>query len=73
MYIGETSDPTKRLIYHNNGLQRWTKRGVPWQLVAVIPFVEKRSACQEERRLKTCKNKSYLKKYICIHGKKWQT
>ena len=32
-YIGSTSDLTKRIKEHNSGKSKFTKGGIPWELV----------------------------------------
>jgi putative endonuclease len=71
VYIGETADVLKRLAYHNQGRQRFTKKGISWYVVAFIPFNFRSEALREERRLKKMKNRKYLKKYILERGKKF--
>ena len=71
LYIGETSNLENRLKYHNQGRQRYTKKGVPWQKIAYVTFENKLKALKEERHLKKCKNKNYYKKYILNYAKKW--
>ena len=70
IYVGETSNIVQRFMYHNAGRQRYTKKGVPWQFVAYVPFNTKLKAKTEERRLKQCRNRMYYKKYILEHGEK---
>jgi putative endonuclease len=70
MYIGETKELKKRIEYHNLGLQRYTKHGIPWTLIAFVNFTSRDEALKEEKRLKKIKNRSYYKKYIIEHGKK---
>lgn len=69
VYIGETADVLSRLHQHNAGLQRYTKKGVPWIFVAYIPFQTASEARKEEWRLKRAKNRDYLRWYIQEFGK----
>ncbi len=71
VYIGETVDILRRLEYHNQGRQRFTKKGTPWNMIAFVPFNSRQDALKEERRLKKCKNREYIKKYILERGKKF--
>lgn len=63
-YIGTSSDPEKRLINHNLGRQRWTKRYIPWELIFKINLSNKSTALKLERKLKNYKNPTYIKKLI---------
>ena len=64
VYIGETGNLSNRLECHNLGLQRYTKRGVPWKLIGCRKYGNRLEALKEERRLKKCKNKNYYKQYL---------
>ena len=70
IYIGQTSNVRERVEFHNLGLQRYTKKGIPWKLIALVSFESKNEALKEERRLKKCRNKEYYKWYMLTHGKK---
>ena len=63
-YIGYTWDVEQRLIKHNAGGSRWTKRGIPWHIVCVRSFKTKGDAIREEKRLKHLKSRKALEKYI---------
>ena len=70
IYIGESTDVINRLDYHNRGLQRYTKCGIPWKLIRFVNFKNRKEALGEEKRLKKCKNKKYYKYYLLENGKK---
>ncbi len=63
-YVGYTSDINERLKKHNSGGSTWTRRGIPWKIVFVKKFVNKREAMQFERYLKKMKSRRILEKYI---------
>ncbi len=63
-YVGHTSDLNKRLAHHNAGLNRWSKRGIPWQLVYSEQFFTKSEACKRELYLKTGKGREELAKVV---------
>ncbi len=71
VYIGETSNVSERFHYHNQGRQRFTKRGIPWKVIAFVTFSSRIEALKEERRLKNCRNREYLKWYILERGRKF--
>jgi putative endonuclease len=51
-YIGHTQNILKRLQHHNAGLNRWSKRGVPWQLMYSEEYESKSEAFKREMYLK---------------------
>ncbi len=65
LYIGFTNDLRKRLIQHNQGLNKSTKYRIPFVLVYYETYLSEKDARIRERRLKRFKN-SYteLKKRI---------
>ena len=67
-YIGESIDVSNRLAHHNQGKQRFTKSGIPWELILIRKFLTRQDALKEEKRLKKCKNRKYLEWYIKNHS-----
>jgi putative endonuclease len=63
-YIGSTSDINKRLIRHNAGFEKYTKRGVPWILVYHEKFDSKSEATKREYEIKRKKSKRYIEQLI---------
>ena len=65
LYIGFTKDLKKRLVKHNEGLDRSTKYRIPFVLVYYEAYFSEKDARTRERKLKKFKN-SYgeLKKRI---------
>ena len=59
-YKGSTEDYLKRLSEHNSGESKFTRTKMPWKLVFVREFNNKKEALIEEKRLKKC-NKEYLR------------
>ena len=64
LYIVYTKDLVKRMLNHNKGKQRWTRRGVPWKMICNIGVETKKEAIVLEKRLKKYKNPKHLKKLI---------
>ena len=60
-YIGKTNDLKLRLSWHNRGLTKSTKPGIPWKLIYYQAFLNKKDASQEELFLKTGKGRERLK------------
>ncbi len=51
-YKGFSTDPLKRLFAHNNAESQFTSSKIPWSLVAVFVFDNKKSALIFERKIK---------------------
>jgi putative endonuclease len=51
-YVGMSSDPGKRLHFHNLGLNKSTKSGVPWNLVWRSDSMTKTEAHNLEIKIK---------------------
>ncbi len=51
-YKGFSENPKKRLETHNDGKSRYTKLFIPWKLVYVEEFTDKRQALKREKGLK---------------------
>ena len=62
-YKGMSSDPYKRLMYHNKGLNRYTRSRIPWELVYIEKCKDKRSALIREKQLKKY-NHIYIQELI---------
>ena len=60
-YVGYTKDIDKRLKHHNLGLNRWSRRGIPWKLVYLERYNIKKEAIRRERFLKTGKGREFVK------------
>jgi putative endonuclease len=64
-YIGYSDDPDKRLIQHNEGMNRSTKFGFPnWIIVYREPFPTRIEALKREKAIKARKSKMYLRSLI---------
>lgn len=59
-YKGSTSDYSRRLNEHNEGINKYTKGKGPWKLVFVQQCESKIEALLKEKKLKRC-NKEYLR------------
>ena len=60
-YTGYTSNLKKRLLHHNLGLDRWSKRGIPWKIVYEEEFLDKTKAIRREKFLKTGKGRDLIR------------
>ena len=61
-YVGYTSDIHLRLSQHNDALSKYSKSGIPWQIIYTIELVEKREAIILEQRIKKNGAKRYLER-----------
>ncbi len=59
-YIGETPDVEKRLKFHNQGRQRYTKARIPWKLVYKEEFNNRHEALLREREIKKKKSRKHI-------------
>ena len=54
-YKGYTTNYLIRLQAHNNGMSNYTRSKVPWELIYVEVYENKRTALDREKKLKKCK------------------
>lgn len=63
-YIGQTQDLDKRLLNHNAGYSKYTKKFIPWKIY-VYKQVESRSdALKLEKNLKNLKSRNRILLFI---------
>jgi putative endonuclease len=61
IYIGYSSDPNKRLAYHNSSLNHgWTCKFKPWKLVHIEEFDTKKDAMLKEKQLKSARGRKFI-------------
>lgn len=63
-YIGSTKNIDKRLLNHNAGLSRWTKRGIPWILIYTESYKTRSEAITRELKIKSYKSGNEFRKVI---------
>ena len=63
-YVGETTDVTARLNYHNSGRQRSTSSRIPFQIVLIEEFSTRSLALQREKQIKSWKGGNAFKNLI---------
>ena len=56
-YKGFTENPSQRILQHNNKESHYTSHKIPWQLVYIEIFTEKRLALKREVSLKKYSHK----------------
>ena len=64
LYVGYTTDLKRRFIEHNQGLNRSTKRYMPWSLIYYEGCTNKFDAMRRESYLKTTQGKRLLKRRL---------
>ena len=62
-YTGQTSNITKRLVQHNSGGEKFTSRGIPWQLVWSTNKSTRSEALTLEKKIKNL-NRKRLKDFM---------
>ena len=69
LYIGFTRNLPQRLKFHNAGLNKSTKFGIPWQVVYTEQYFILQEATKRERFLKKQKNRNFynrlVENYLC--------
>ena len=63
-YVGSTSDLEARLDRHNNGESRYTKSGIPWQIMHTEEYRTRKEAMSREHHIKKWKSRKMIKKLI---------
>ena len=63
-YIGETHDVAARLLFHNSGKQRSTKNRIPFIVVLIEQFENRKDALAREKQIKNWKGGEAFKKLI---------
>ncbi|GAA5021043.1 hypothetical protein GCM10011506_03530 [Marivirga lumbricoides] len=59
-YVGQTSDLEKRIIRHNSGHGKHTKKGIPWKLIWSIGKRNRSESMELERKIKKRGAERYL-------------
>ncbi|MGC9364864.1 MAG: GIY-YIG nuclease family protein [Fidelibacterota bacterium] len=65
-YIGISSDPDRRLDYHNSQQKGWTRRGRPWQLVYMKEYQDRHDAQHWENWLKRQKSRGIIEQIVSL-------
>lgn len=64
IYIGHTENVDERLIQHNEGKSKSTKRYIPWVLVHKEEFDTRSEAMKREKQLKSQKGREFIRKVV---------
>jgi putative endonuclease len=60
-YYGYTSDLNKRLLYHNSGKSKYTRKKMPWIIHYSEKYSKKNEALKREKFFKSIKGYLWLK------------
>ncbi len=66
-YFGQTNNLEQRLLQHNSGKSTYTKKFIPWKLIAYKQTDTRKEAMKLERMLKNLKGHSKIPKFIERH------
>jgi putative endonuclease len=67
-YVGSTPDMERRLDDHNRGKEKFTRTGVPWELVYTETFEDLTIARRRELEIKKKKSRKYIESLIRSAG-----
>jgi putative endonuclease len=59
-YVGCTGQLETRLDQHNNGRNKFTSKGIPWDLIRIFPCENRAKAMQLELKIKKRGIRRYL-------------
>ena len=63
-YIGFTENLERRIKRHNDSWGRYSKRGIPWDIVYTEQFDKKSDALKRETQIKKMKSRKYIEDLI---------
>ena len=64
IYIGQTNNFERRLVEHNSGNHRYTKRYIPWQIIHTEKFNTRAEAMKREKKLKSHQGRKYIREVL---------
>ncbi len=68
IYIGFTTNLTRRIKEHNNNFSGYTKSKSPWSLIWYCVFADELSAKSFEKYLKSGSGKAFIQKRIILYN-----
>ena len=68
LYIGFTTDITRRVQRHQNDEGGWTKGKGPWELVQHEKFADHAQAMRREKTLKSGRSNEELRRRFALPG-----
>ena len=63
-YVGQTNSISKRLVRHNAGYVKSTKKFKPWKMVYYEKFITRKESLRKETEIKKWKSKKMIQKLI---------
>ncbi len=67
-YFGQSQNLGKRIDGHNSGKSIYTKKYIPWKLVAYKTFESRKEAIKFERMLKNLHGQQKVQSFISRHN-----
>jgi len=67
-YAGQTDDIDLRLLRHNSGIVKSTKRGVPWKVIWTSVVISRTDSLRLERKIK----KRGISRFLDDEGFDWK-
>ena len=64
LYIGQTDNLERRLVDHNGGLSKYTRKKIPWVLIYFEKYKTRTEAIERERFLKKQRNRKFYNSLI---------
>ena len=63
-YVGSTNNIDNRIYRHNKGQSKYTRKGIPWELVYLEKFNNRTDAYRREKQIKNMKSRKYILELI---------
>jgi len=63
-YVGSTQDIEERLIRHNQGRSKYTKKRGPWEVVYQEEYSKRGDAVKRENAIKNRKSSDYIENLV---------
>jgi len=68
IYIGQTSDLARRILQHNSGKHRYTRRYIPWKILYTEHFETRSEAMKREKELKSHQRRNFIRNKLLNGG-----
>ena len=63
-YVGQTNDLSSRLKRHNAGVENYTSKGLPWEIVYQVKVTTRSEAMRMEKKIKNFKSQERIREFI---------
>ena len=63
-YVGHTNNLEERLLRHNSGRSKSTKKGKPWKVMHTEEFYTRSEAMLREKEIKQMKSRIYIEDLV---------